>query len=91
MAVYYNLSVAQDPSWAKGEEKTYSNNASWNSHTASTNTTVKREFKVLSKTGVQLDKDGKSVQIGSDGKAVNPTCRSTQERRTSTPTRTSWS
>ena len=73
VAVYYNLSVAQDPSWAKGEEKTYSNNASWNSHTASTNTTVKREFKVLSKTGVQLDKDGKPVQIGSDGKAVNPT------------------
>lgn len=73
VAVYYNLSVAQDLSWAKGEEKTYSNNASWNSHTASTNTTVKREFKVLSKTGVQLDKDGKSVQIGSDGKAVNPT------------------
>lgn len=73
VAVYYNLSVAQDPSWAKGEEKTYSNNASWNSHTASTNTTVKREFKVLSKTGVQLDKDGKPVRIGSDGKAVNPT------------------
>ena len=73
VAVYYSLSVAQDPSWAKGEEKTYSNNASWNSHTASTNTTVKREFKVLSKTGVQLDKDGKPVQIGSDGKAVNPT------------------
>lgn len=75
VAVYYNLSVAQDPSWAKGEEKTYSNNASWNSHTASTNTTVKREFKVLSKTGVQLDKDGKPVQIGSDGKAVNPTSK----------------
>ena len=73
VAVYYNLSVAQDPSWAKGEEKTYSNNASWNSHTASTNTTVKRDFKVLSKTGVQLDTDGKPVQIGSDGKAVNPT------------------
>lgn len=73
VAVYYNLSVAQDPSWAKGEEKTYSNNASWNSHTASSNTTVKREFKALSKTGVQLDKDGKPVQIGSDGKAVNPT------------------
>lgn len=73
VAVYYSLSVAQDPSWAKGEEKTYSNNASWNSHTASTNTTVKREFKVLSKTGVQLDKDGKPVQTGSDGKAINPT------------------
>lgn len=71
--VYYSLSVAQDPSWAKGEEKTYSNNASWNSHNASTNTTVKREFKVLSKTGVQLDKDGKPVQTGSDGKAINPT------------------
>jgi LPXTG-motif cell wall-anchored protein/uncharacterized repeat protein (TIGR01451 family) len=73
VAVYYSLSVAQDPSWAKGEEKTYSNNASWNSHTASTNTTVKREFKVLSKTGVQLDKDGKPVQTGSYGKAINPT------------------
>ena len=75
VAVYYDLSVAQDPSWTKGEEKTYSNNASWNSHTASTNTTVKREFKVLSKTGVQLDKDGKPVQIGSDGKAINPTSK----------------
>lgn len=73
VAVYYSLSVAQDPSWAKGEEKTYSNNASWNSHNASTNTTVKREFRVLSKTGVQLDKDGKPVQTGSDGKAINPT------------------
>lgn len=68
IAIYYQLSVKDDPSWMKDRSKTYSNTAKWDSHSATSNTTIKRDATKIAKSGEQLDKDGNPVQIGSDGK-----------------------
>ena len=68
IAIYYQLSVKDDPSWTKDRSKTYSNTAKWDSHSATSNTTIKRNATKVAKSGEQLDKDGNPVKIGTDGK-----------------------
>lgn len=72
VAVYYKVSVAEDPAWNDPAmlTKAYENSASWNDQTSSDNVKVEREKTVIGKSGVQLDKDGNPVQIGSDGKPI---------------------
>ncbi len=73
VAVYYQASVADDSHWqnAAAPGKTYSNTATWGNHTSTQNTTVTRQVKKLDKQGVQLDKKGKPVEIGTDGNPIS--------------------
>ena len=73
VAVYYQASVADDSHWqnAAAPGKTYSNTATWGNHTSTQNTTVTRQVKKLDKQGVQLDKKGKPLEIGTDGNPVS--------------------
>lgn len=76
IALYYQTSVEDDAFWQGSDTaKTYSNEAQWEGHGTpqTTDTTVKRTFTRLDKQGVQLDKDGNPVEMGSDNKPkVNP-------------------
>lgn len=73
VAVYYQASVSGDSHWqnAAAPGKTYSNTATWGSHTSTQNTTVTRQVKKLDKQGVQLDKKGNPLEIGTDGNLVS--------------------
>ncbi|MST81111.1 hypothetical protein [Bilifractor porci] len=73
VAVYYSASVADDLHWqnAAAPGKTYGNTATWGNHTSTQNTTVTRQVKKLDKQGVQLDKKGKPLEIGTDGNPVS--------------------
>ena len=70
IAIYYQLSVKDDPSWTKDRSKTYSNTATWDSHSATSNTTIQRDATKIAKSGEQLDKDGNAVKLDSNGKPV---------------------
>ena len=76
IALYYQTSVEDDAFWQGSDTaKTYSNKAQWEGHGTpqTTDTTVSRTFTRLDKQGVQLDKDGNPVEMGSDNKPkVNP-------------------
>lgn len=76
IALYYQTSVEGDTFWQGSDAaKTYSNKAQWEGHGTpqTTDTTVKRTFTRLDKQGVQLDKDGNPVEMGSDNNPkVNP-------------------
>lgn len=70
VAIYYQLSVKDDPSWNSSMQKTYSNTAKWGSHSASSNTTIKRDATKIAKSGEQLDKNGNAVKLDSSGKPI---------------------
>ena len=72
VAVYYKVSVKDDPYWQNGtnSEKTYTNSVTWNGEHDDNHTKVTRDVKTVDKSGVQLDKDGHAVQLDSNG---NPT------------------
>ena len=54
LAIYYSVSVADDPAWNSQTSKDYVNTASWGGETDSTSTTVSQTLPVLKKTGEQL-------------------------------------
>lgn len=62
--IYYETSIEDDPTWEdmKQENKTYLNTAEWNGNTSSMSTEVERVIEKVSKTGVQLDADGKPLE-----------------------------
>lgn len=74
IAVTYKTAITGDSTWddPHNDRKTYTNTAAWNDHTASQSTTVKRVSKPVSKTGVQLDKDGNPVVVENNTPQVTP-------------------
>lgn len=62
--IYYETSIEDDQTWEdmKQENKTYLNTAAWNGNTSSMSTEVERVVEKVSKTGVQLDADGKPLE-----------------------------
>lgn len=74
IAVAYKVSVVDDEYWKdpKSTSKTYTNTASWNGHTTDQSTTVKRDVANVTKTGVQLDKDGKPVVLKDNKPTTSP-------------------
>lgn len=74
VAVTYKVSVASDEYWKdpKSASKTYTNTASWNGHTSSQSTTVKRDVANVTKTGTQLDKNGKPLVLNNNNQPTTP-------------------
>lgn len=74
VAVTYKVSVAKDEYWQdpKSTSKTYTNTASWNGHTSSQSTTVKRDVANVTKTGAQLDKNGKPLVLNNNQPTTPP-------------------
>ena len=68
VAVYYTVDLSpEDWNDLNTTEKSYQNTAEWSGHTSTNNVKVTREKTILEKSGVQLDKDGKPVELGADG------------------------
>lgn len=74
VAVTYKVSVAKDDYWQdpKSPSKTYKNTATWKGHTSEQSTTVKRDVANVTKTGTQLDKDGKPLVLSNGQPTTSP-------------------
>lgn len=74
VAVTYKVSIADDEYWKdpKSTSKTYTNNASWNGHTSSQSTTVKRDVANVTKTGTQLDRNGNPLVLNNNQPTTSP-------------------
>lgn len=74
VAVTYKVSVTKDEYWQdpKSTSKTYKNTATWKDHTSEQSTTVKRDVANVTKTGTQLDKDGKPLVLSNGQPTTSP-------------------
>lgn len=74
--IFYKLDVSKDEFWKdnKNVNKTYINEASWNSEKTSNEVTVEKKLDKLTKKGWQLDDKGQPIKINDSNKPIgNPT------------------